>query len=440
MRHFITLLLFAVCSVLSANETIIQLSEKIGDEIDLVEKKKYRLFQDIKGFHKARIIQVNNKYYVEYTIKNEIRPAVKRQFTSGPALEATQLHVKLVEEYENLNAGNTTKEAETLYRLGLRYSARTKYDLSPLLFNELITNYPTSPYAQKALAIKKDLNVLSSTKKALFLPGSLLDKSGRTEFLIFSGYYGVWLGMATPIYFDSGSPQVYALGLLLGGPASFLLSYNLTKEANISDGRAAMLILGGHLGTWQGIGWAVAAEADGNDAVGLGELAGLSGICIATALTHNYNFSTAHAGLTNYSMYWGAWFGLVLGNMTKSDDILRDMLITTDIAVVSTALLARDSNMSRTRYRFINLSGVLGTMVGFGLDLLIEVDNAQTAFTVAGIGSVAGLLIGQAWTKNMDVNKFSFLGKTEFRSEMAFKRHPILPNKVVPSVTLSLRF
>lgn len=440
MKHIIMLFTFVLCSFVLATETVIQLSEKIGDEIDQLEKVKYHLFQDVEGFQKARVLLVNKNFYVQYTIENDFGIFVKRQSIKEQAIKATQMHIKFVEEFETIDAEKNVNDAETLYRLGLKYSAQAQYNLSPLFFNELVTNYPTSPFAQKALLLKNEIGTLSSTKKALYLPGSLADKSGRTEFLIFSGYYGVWLGMATPIFFEADSPQVYALGLLLGGPASFLLAYNITKETNMSDGRAIMISLGGHLGTWQGIGWGIVADADGNNTIGLGELAGLTGIGIATAITANDNFSTTHAGLTNYSMYWGAWFGLVLGNITKSDDVLRDMLITTDIAVLSTALLAKNVEMSKMRYRLINLAGVLGTVVGFGFDLLFEVNSEQTAFALAGIGSITGLMVGRGLTKSMDANKFSFLGNTDIRSGLAFKRHPIMPHKLIPTASLTVRF
>lgn len=79
-----------------------------------------------------------------------------------------------------------------------------------------------------------------------------MDRSGRTDLLIFSGYYGVWLGIATPIALDASSPEAYGAGFLLGGPLSLLLTHQATKNANVSKGKATIISLGGHLGILAG--------------------------------------------------------------------------------------------------------------------------------------------------------------------------------------------
>ena len=438
----IILILLVVVSPLLALETIINLSDKIGPEIDAIEREQYHLFPDVDGFINARIIEIDNKTFnVELTIESDLGKKTTRQPISNPALEATKLHVEMVEQYLANRNISSDREAETLYKLGLKYSAKGNYKISPLLFKELTENYPESIYAGKAIEFSPKLQSLNKTRSALFLPGVLVDQNGRTELLIFSGYYGIWLGMATPSALEVDSPQVFALGLLLGGPVSFLITYNWTKNNPISESRANMISLGGHLGTWQGIGWAAVNDAKGSTVVGLGEIAGLAGIATAVAITSNNEFATAHAAWMNYSMYWGAWFGLVFGNVTKSNDILRDMLIGTDVALASTAILTNNLEMSKTRYRLINLAGVFGTIVGFGFDLLVEVDNAETAFAIAGIGSVAGLIGGTMWTRNFDNDKkYSNLNKSNnwsFASTINLQPHPIRYDEMVPSFTLS---
>jgi len=237
-----------------------------------------------------------------------------------------------------------------------------------------------------------------------------------------------------------------------------LFTHNVTKEVNISDGRATMISLGGHLGTWQGIGWAAIADLDGSKVIGIGELGGLAGIAAATILTNKIDFSTGHAGLTSSGLQWGAWFGLVFAILVdhEEDDVLRDMLIGSDLSIFGTALATKDVQMSKARVRLINLAGVIGTVLGFGIDLLVEVDDASTAFAIAGLGSVAGLVAGTQMTRNFDrgkdltlfdMNKSRFcysFNKGESLWSIApnikLQQHPNDKRRIVPAIGLQVNF
>ena len=82
-----------------------------------------------------------------------------------------------------------------------------------------------------------------------------------------------------------------------------------------------------------------------------------------------------------------------------------DALVGSDVFALS-ALAARNVQISKTRVRLISVSGVLGALAGFGVDLLIEGDSEEEAFALAGAGSAAGLAIGTYITRNMDEGKF----------------------------------
>jgi len=441
---------------------VISLSDSIGTEIDRVERNLYHLFPDITGFQSAQIVRLqDSKYRLNYSYRDTAGLYHKSISISADALALTKLHIRLTDEYRSMQRSKPLDEKlelEMLYRLALKYASQARYDVSSKLLSDLISDYPRSNQALNAKEFHVNTERLWKTRKALFWKGSLLDQSGRTDVLIFSGYYGVWLGIATPIFFEADSPQAYAAGLLLGAPLSLLVSHSATKEANISDGRATMISLGGHLGTWQGIGWAAVSDLDGNVVVGIGELGGLAGIAAATILTNKVDFSTGHAGLTSSGLQWGAWFGLVFANLFNHDDdnVLRDMLIGSDLFILGTGIATKDVKMSKARVRLINLAGVIGTVLGFGIDLLVEVDDASTAFAIAGLGSVAGLATGTQMTKNFDKGKELSLFNTSqsrlgysFRHgkniwsispKVAFQHHPYNKNRLVPSIGLQLNF
>ena len=385
----------------------------------------------------------------------------KSRIISADALELTKLHVKLTEDYHKTQLSKAIDrelEAEILYRLALKYASQARYNVTSRLFGDLLLDYSESNQASEVKEFHASAERLWKTKKALFWKGSLLDQSGRTEVLIFGGYYGLWLGIATPIFLEAESPQAYAAGLLLGGPLFILISHGLTKEANISDGRATMLSLGGHLGTWQGIGWAAVSDWEGKDVIGMGELGGLAGIGAATLLTSKIDFLEGHAGLTSSGLQWGAWFGLVFGIIADhdGDDLLRDMLIGSDVLILGTAIATKDLRMSKARVGLINLAGVIGTVFGFGIDLLVEVDEASTAFGIAGLGSVTGLAMGTHLTRNFDKGKeLSLLSTDNSRlgyslkkgertwsvsPKLSFQQHPYHKNRFVPSIGLQINF
>jgi len=390
----------------------IALSDSIGTEIDASEQHRYSLFPDIKGFRSARIFQESSdRYRLEYVSEDGSGLHSRTRKISSEALELTRQHIALTEEYHRMESSgelNRDIEPEVIHGLALRYASQADYDMAMKLLRVLISDYPESDQAVSAGALYEDVRQLSESRKAFIWRGSLLDQSGRTDILVFSGYYGLWLGIAAPVFFESDSPQAYAAGFLLGGPLSMWVAHKATQNASISDGRAAMISLGGHLGTWQGLGWASVADMESHEIVGVGALSGLAGIGAAALLTRSRDIDQGYAELTNTGLLWGAWFGLVAAAIAADENgdhdeaYLNAMLIGSDALVLGTAIAAKNVNMSRTRVRLINLAGVLGAVVGGGVDLLFEVDDRQTAFAVAGLGSLVGVGVGAHMTRDFD--------------------------------------
>jgi len=391
------------------------LSDSIGCEIDSTEAKRYMLFRGIDSFHKARIIQKSaNKYQLDYSFidkssgVNYIRH--KQVALSSDDLALTRSHVKMVDEYYSLRSGKTTDwsgDPEMLYALVLRYASRGRYDLASTLLSDLKSEYPESEQAIAATEFQLVTQRLDRFKKPLFWRGSLLNHDGRTDILLFSGYYGLWLGLAVPLSFDAESSQAYALGMLLGAPASIVLTSSLTRDANISEGKATMIALGGNLGTWQGLGWAGIADIEGTSIVRAGILAGLTGIGIATMLANKIDFSEGHAAVTSSGLEWGAWYGLVFAVIAdhEEEDLLRDMLLGSDLFILGAGIASRNVKASESRIRLINLAGLVGTVAGFGVDLLLEVDDDATGMAIVGSGSTLGLILGALSTHKYDTGK-----------------------------------
>lgn len=423
----------------------ISLSESIGTEIDSSEKKTYHLFPDIKNFQKGEIVRLSeSKFRLDYTWEDFEGTHNRSRKISKEAVDLTRSHVELTENYLVLSKSegvDSDVEANLMYRLALKYASEARYDLSSVIISDLVKSYPESPQTIEAKKFRSDIFRLLKTKKALIFKGALLDQSGRTELLVFSGYYGVWLGIATPVWLEAESAEAYGLGLILGGPVSLAIAHQLTRDANVTEGKATMISLGGHLGTWQGIGWSAMGDMDANDVVGVGEICGLVGIGAATFLANQIDFSEGHASLTSSGLEWGAWFGLVLAAVAdhEGDELLRDMLLGSDIAILGTGIATKNVKMSETRVRLINLGGVIGTVFGLGIDLLGQVDESSTALAIAGAGSVAGLAAATNFTKNYDKGKELSRSNLQFPT-LAFYQNPQNQKEIVPTVGFQLNF
>ena len=387
----------------------VSLNETIGSDIDVRERDAYHLFPGVPGFVHARLVQSGkNGIRLEYIYQKGSVTHTRSHKLPPEALEEIRLHVALVDAY-NASEGlslDSLGPAAALKVMVLRFASETRYDLATGVVNYLGAGYPQTYEGQWAQEYGPQISALAHHPQALFANQSFVDQRGRGDLIVFSGLYGIWLGLAIPVTIEAEDAKSYAAGLLIAPPMAVLIASSATRNADITEGQATMISLGGKLGTWQGLGWSSMSDASGNRVVGTGVATGLAGIVSAVILTHATQFSEGHAAITSSSMYWGGWFGLVVAELADHDQVdhgvLRDMLLGSDALVLTSAIAARGADLSEGRMRLINLSGVLGTVAGFGFDLLTEVQSGKVAISVAALGTVAGLSAGAAATRNYD--------------------------------------
>ena len=392
------------------------LSERVGVEIDPEERTRYGLFPDVGEFGAARFDSTNKAFRLTYTEKRQGESRSRSRSVGRDAFEQTRWHVAFTDEYERAAAGDSTSragvpsEGDLLRRLALRYAARREYKLARTIAADLSHDFAAEPSGAWATEALPRLDALAGPRHALIWSGSLLDQRGRSDLLVFSGYYGLWLGIAIPVALGAEDAQAYAAGLLAVPAVSILLANQATRDASITKGQARIISTGGLLGTLPGLGWAGLSDSDGNSVVAVGVAAGLAGVAVAIPLTHAVRFTEGHGEITNSGMWWGGWFGLVESAMTgrsdeSEDSPLVDMLVGSDIGVLAGAIAGSGARLSEGRMRLINLSGVLGTAFAGGLILLAESDDGSTDMAILGAGSVAGLALGVHWTRNYDDGK-----------------------------------
>ncbi|MCA9737431.1 MAG: hypothetical protein R3E98_00555 [Gemmatimonadota bacterium] len=295
--------------------------------------------------------------------------------------------------------------AAVLLESARTFEARERWEVAEALYQLLIERFGDTPAGAEARAHMVSVPVERRSP-------------GRVELTVWSTLYGLWLGGAIPWVADADGPEAYGVGLLLGGPAGFLAGRSLARSRPLSSGQARAITFGGTWGSWQGAGWALAAdlgideicdesgqfcfEEDGDrEAVTAAIVGGLAGIGIGTVLSRR-PISDGLATTVNFGALWGTWFGFATSYLVdlENDALLAGTLIGGDAGLVATALLGRNWNLSRNRARLISIAGVMGGLGGAGLDLLIQPDDDKVALLLPLLGSVAGLGIGAATTRN----------------------------------------
>ncbi len=387
----------------------IELAPGIGKRIDAEERELYHLFPDIEGYVHGRFIRKSDTEYIfRYKYLDSGNPYSKEYNISVEAVDLTRYHIMLADKYFSLSKNDpelTSSTPKIMLKLGLRYAGKAKYDLSYEILNDLTTDYPKSPEAATADSLNVIVNRILKSDRVLIKRGSLLDHSGRTNLIIFSGYYGIWLGIAAPIALNVNSSQGYAVGLLLAPAASIYIAVAFTHDSSIPQTKSKLLSMGGDFGTWQGLGWSSLGDNEGREIIGIGILSGLTGIVAGNIIANNSQFTYSQVSIMDSGYKWCAWFGLIYSSLTDDSEEIKDMLIASNIGLIGAGFAAKGANVSSNRIRLVNLAGIVGTLAGVGLDLMIQVDNEGTAMAVAGFGSLAGLIFGAKITEDYDNNK-----------------------------------
>jgi hypothetical protein len=384
-----------------AAEIPVALSQALGDEISRAERDAYRLFPDVVGFVSARIVKLDPGYRVDFTFEDKdgaVHQSSRR--IDEEAFQNTRRHVALVETAQQERTGDAALDARVLYVAALRFAADGRYDLANSILDELRRDYPARYDSLHAAHVHNEVSFLLDAKTGLFRPGTAFDQSGRTDVLVFAGYYGVWLAIGAPIAFDVDSSEGFAAFLVTVPAVSIFIAHKATKNRSVTEADAEMVSLGGWYGTWQGVGWSAVADNEDKQIVAAGLLGGLSGIGIACLVNSQTDLSEGHAALMNSANWWGAWLGLLTGiaingdNEDDSDDVLKNALIGSTLAVAVTAGAASGTTLTERRVRYMNLGGILGAIFGGGVALLAGMEDDAAIAATLGVASIAGGYLG----------------------------------------------
>ncbi len=297
--------------------------------------------------------------------------------------------------------------AAVLLETARSFESSDRWEIAEAIYQLISQRFADTPAGQEA------------RERLLTVPASQ-SSPGRTELTVWSTLYGLWLGgIAIPIMADASGPEAAGVGLLLGGPAGFLAGRALARSRPLTSGQARAITWGGTWGTWQGLGWAMVADLGAGEfcdsfgcypededtgyVMGAAIAGGIAGIGVGTYLSRR-TIPDGLATTINFGSLWGTWFGLAGSILADLDDdaLLAGTLLGGNAGLVSSALLGRGWNLSRSRARLISIAGVIGGVGGLGLDLLIQPDDEKVAVLIPLVGSIAGLGIGATLTRNLE--------------------------------------
>lgn len=303
--------------------------------------------------------------------------------------------------------------AAVLLDAARRFELERRGDIAGALYEMILLRYGDTPAADAVRGLRASGD-------------ASLDRSGRTELLVWSTTYGFWLGAAFPLMLDADDPEAYGLGLLVGGPAGFLAARAYTRNRPISGGQARAITWGGIWGTWQGLGIVEAldigegevrefcppsgepcfgeVDADNGTEIVAGMVIGGVGGIVAGALLARKPISQGTGATVSLGSLWGTGYGASIGYLAglRDDELLLAALIGGNTALVGSAIGQRTWQLTESRARLISIAGLAGALAGLGLALLTNVDDDETAVLLPTLGGTAGLIFGVARTRGMD--------------------------------------
>lgn len=330
--------------------------------------------------------------------------------------------------FSQLNAVSAeSSEAEHLYETAFRLIVEEDYGEAYYRLNEVIDRYPDTIYARFAKNRKRrleQLNLPSIRRKQI-------DQSGRIGTVVFSTLYSTWLGIGTArLADDTDGAKTVATGMMIGAPAGLLTSLIATRNARLTRGQSALINFGGYWGTWQGLGWAAVRIYEYEDEKSLirgALIGGLSSILATAVLTRKVDPSLGDMGLINYGALWGTWLSWSAGmvaDISSGDELLAWTLIGGNLGVTAMASLSPKIDITLARANWINLGGIIGTIVASGIVIIMEESNIseEAAFALLMGGGIAGLITGTYTTRNMPPPKAG--ERLSWRNDSTLWHHP----------------
>lgn len=306
-------------------------------------------------------------------------------------------------------------EAFTLLAQGQRAAAAAR-------LRELVAAAPAHPLAARAQALL-ELLAPAGAPRASELPGdgdaarssAALDDEPRTaaaraELTVFQTLHGALLGAEVCVLADCEEAQPWVLSLMLGAGAGFGTSFALS-DGGVRPGLSRALSDGTIFGALNGA-WAMlmVEKGDASEKTVAGYLAigQLTGLVLGGILSDQLRPTTGQVSLAASGGIWAPLAAAELAGALGGDFEERSwgtlMLVTMNGGLAAGAYLASEVPTSASRALLIDGGGVLGTLAGLGLGVLVQGDQTDTQVTLGAgfLGTIGGLALAYGLTQAWD--------------------------------------
>ena len=286
--------------------------------------------------------------------------------------------------------------------------------------HDLLLEYPDFPWHREPLAVE------SGAPVRRFVRLERPPRSGRTELVLGAMAYG---GVVGPLlvgalsgstrFTQSGQGVATLLVSSVAGIGAGFAGAFLSTRDGISVGTSSLLIGGGAFGSGAGAALALGLRASERSIYGVTLLGGAVGITAAALTAHFGKITAGDAALVNSGGLWGTAGAALLAQSIPFDGQRADISITgwfvlggTAIGIAAGALSARFLTRTRTEVAIVDLGGLVGTALGFGLGYAVGTNAASSDSLAQGarfglggmvLGLVSGGFVGRRWAKRREV-------------------------------------
>lgn len=302
-----------------------------------------------------------------------------------------------------------------LYHLAFRALASGRGKEAREMLEHITITHARHPAAIRARDLLDRLN-RGETAPIASEPGaleSLRDGAptglARAELAVLQTIHGIVVGAEVCALAECDDPRALGALLIFGGGLGLGASLLATTDG-ITPGHTAALNTGTIWGGYSGVMLAGAAEADDAQVVLGMALAGqMIGLGTGELL---WRLTRPSAGDVSLASSVGIWstvltaFAFGAAEFDSDEQIIfGTVLATGQLGLIGGAFLADYVPMSRGRVLVIDGGGIVGGLMGMGVDLLIQGDRTEAApfFGLAAAGTLAGLGLAAYLTRNWDV-------------------------------------
>jgi hypothetical protein len=273
--------------------------------------------------------------------------------------------------------------AGVLYQAALRMAGERQRDVADAVLRFIVRNYGDTPAGAEA-------------RRMLTGRPPEGEGGGRMELVAWSTLYGAWLGIAVPIAMEADRPEIYGVGLVVGGPLGFVVGQKVATSQHVTLGEARAMTFGFRWGSSQAPVWLDALS--GGDvsipatwtSIALG---GVGGMALGGVVARRAHLTAGRVAFAAQGYYWGLYYALTACAIFDLDCGASAVMGGGDALMIAAALAA-PAGVTAGRAWLISAIGIAGALGGLGVDLIVQPDDGDVVIAIPMATSVLGLMFG----------------------------------------------